>query len=135
MKLTISILLTTLILTGTAIAQPNSASGMIGKPIPQGFLEYVPFTQDETGCEAVKQNISMHLMVRHYKYPGYASFRSDLFIGFVIIGHWFPFEKVFYQVDSKGVVTGVAEHPEFGEVQHCIEGFTYYLDGIKLDNR
>lgn len=117
-----------LLLATNAAATPNT--GMVGQKIPQGFYEYVPFWQQETRCKAIKQNLHINLMVRHYTHEG-TIFRSDLFLGFVIIGHYLPFQKEFYRVDTEGTVTGVVEYPSFGPVQHCGEGFVYYLEGLK----
>ena len=114
MKPTLTVLLTTLILTGTAIAQPNKIDGMVGQTIPQ-FLIYIPFRQQVTRCIG-KVNISV--MVRRYAIDG-IEIRQDLFVGNTIIAHYLKSEKSLLLVGDDGKVSKVVAMERLYPVNHC----------------
>ena len=114
MKSTLTALLAALILTGTAIAQPNKIDGMVGKTIPQ-FLVYIPFSQQVTSCIG---EVNIHVMVRRYAMEG-VEIRQDAFVGNTIIAHYLKSEKSLLLIGDDGKVSKVVEMDRFYPAQHC----------------
>ncbi len=118
MRLTLTALLTTLILTGTAIAQPNkidgNIDGMIGMEIPQ-FLVYVPFSQQVTRCIG---EVTINVMVRRYAIDG-IEIRQDAFVGNTIVAHYLKSEKSLLLIGDDGKVSKVVPMDRFFPVQVC----------------
>ena len=114
MRLTITALLTTLILTGTAIAQPNKIDGMIGQEIPQ-FLIYIPFNQQVTHCIG---EVNISVMVRTYAIDG-IEIRQDAFVGNTIIAHYLKSEKALLLIGDDEKVSKVVPMDRFFPANHC----------------
>ncbi len=116
MKLTISTILTTLILTSTAYAQPNGISGMVGKTIPGSFMRYVAFKDQITECYGGDHNITV--LVRTYKEDGYV-IRVDTFKGRKLIAHYMPSLQTLFHLDKDGVIDRVVQMERYYPVSHC----------------
>ena len=119
MKLTISALLTTLILTSTAYAQPNKIDGMIGKTIPDPFLVYVAFKDQPTICIGGDEDFK--LRVRTYR-EGSTIIRIDTFKGRKLIAHYMPSLQILFHLDKDGVIDRVVQMERYFPMQHCEVG-------------
>ena len=114
MRSTLATALIALILTGTAIAQPNKIDGMVGQEIPQ-FLIYIPFDQQVTRCIG---EVNISVMVRIYAIDG-IEIRQDAFVGNTIIAHYLKSEKSLLLIGDDGRVSKVVPMDRFYPVNHC----------------
>ena len=119
MRLTIKVILTTLILTGTAIAQPSQLNGMIGKTIPASFLVYVAFKDQQTAC--IGGDADFVVLVRTYKSDGVV-IRIDTFKGRKLIAHYMPSLQTLFHLDKDGVIDRVVQMDRYFPSEHCQVG-------------